>query len=193
MSENGVFQVSRKIFKNDILDEGPFTKREAFLWLIAEAAFKPKKRHVGGRTFELERGQLVHSIRFMARAWQWDKSRVLRFLKRLRKENMIYTETETASETVSRVITICNYKDYQFQPNWSETAVETEARQYRDKLEKGNKEINNKSTSVPYGRARDFEDRSRADPEAHERNLLNRDEGMEGFQKLADLLRERMH
>jgi hypothetical protein len=40
----------------------------SWLWLVAEAAWKPRVRFIGRL---LERGQLAHSTRFMAKAWCW--------------------------------------------------------------------------------------------------------------------------
>jgi hypothetical protein len=136
MSELGVFAVDRGIFDHPVLDDGePFTKREAWLWLLSEASWKAREKPGPGHLIKLSRGQLTHSIRFMANAWQWDKARVERFLGRLKTETMV----ETHSETGQTVITICKYDDYQRVSLPTKTAVETEtetrARQDRDKLE----------------------------------------------------------
>lgn len=111
MSELGVFAVDRGVFDHPILSEPnrAYSRREAWLWLLAEAAWKPRKVGRIGATIELERGQLAHSIRFMANAWGWSKSAVERFLARLKTGTMI----ETATGTGLVVITVCNYGDYQ--------------------------------------------------------------------------------
>jgi hypothetical protein len=110
MSELGVFAVDRGIFDHPLFDEGQaFTRREAWLWLVAEAAWKPRQKNIGGKVITLDRGQLAHSIRFMAKAWGWTKSTVDRFLGRLKTETMIGTESGTGFA----IITICNYNDYQ--------------------------------------------------------------------------------
>lgn len=110
MSEYGVFAVDRGIFDHPLLSTGdPFSRREAWLWLLAEAAWKPRQIVRSGIVIELQRGQLAHSIRFMADAWGWSKSAVDRFLTRLKTGTMIGTEGGTAS----LIITICNYDAYQ--------------------------------------------------------------------------------
>lgn len=110
MSELGVFAVDRGVFNHPLLSTGePYSRREAWLWLLSEAAWKPRKVGRAGAVIELERGQLAHSIRFMADAWGWSKSSVERFLTRLKTETMI----GTASGTGLLVITICNYDAYQ--------------------------------------------------------------------------------
>src|SRR5262249_10786551 len=57
-----------------------------------------------------ERGQLSHSLRYMAEAWGWRSDfRVRTFLNRLKSNAQINTQTD-AGQTV---ITICNYGRYQ--------------------------------------------------------------------------------
>lgn len=110
MSELGVFAVDRAVFSHPLLTTGePFSRREAWLWLISEAAWKPRKVGRIGAVIELERGQLAHSVRFIADAWGWSKSSVDRFLTRLKTGTMIGTSTGTGL----LVITICNYDAYQ--------------------------------------------------------------------------------
>lgn len=109
MSERGVFAVDRGIWDHPIFADEPLTEREAWTWLIAEASFKPRARNVGGKIVRLERGQLAASVRFMGDKWQWSKSRVDRFLKRLKTETMI----ETDAGTGLLIITINNYNKFQ--------------------------------------------------------------------------------
>jgi hypothetical protein len=110
MSEKGVFAIDRGIFDHPLFEtKEPFSKREAWVWMLAEAAWKPRKRVVSGKVVELQRGQFAHSIRFMADAWGWPKSTVDRFLGRLKTETMIGTDVETGQ----LIVTICNYDEYQ--------------------------------------------------------------------------------
>jgi hypothetical protein len=113
----------------------PFTEREAWAWLIAEAAFKAHRRRVGGFQVDLKRGQLAASVRFLAEKWRWHRNKVDRFLERLKIGTMIGTETGTGIT----VITICNYDKYQRvslpSETGEETATGTAAGQQRDKVE----------------------------------------------------------
>lgn len=93
-------------FKNE-----PFTEREAWVWMLGEAAFEACERRVGRTKFRLERGQFAAATRFMAARWQWSEARVRRFLERLKtKERMI----DARADADATVITVCNYDDYQF-------------------------------------------------------------------------------
>jgi hypothetical protein len=136
----GTVNISRGIWDDTAFKAQPFTEREAFMWLIMEASYKPREKRIGNIEVKLERGQLAASIRFMAEAWDWEKSTVDRFLKRLEKRDMIGTESGTGVT----VITICKYNEYQSEiscdgtdknENWDSSG--TAAGQQRDKPKKG--------------------------------------------------------
>jgi hypothetical protein len=135
MSERGVFAVDRGIFNHPVFADEPLTEREAWQWLIAEAAWRERAKRVGSVVVKLKRGQLAASVRFMAEAWGWSKSRVGRFLDRLKIETMVSTDNGTGV----LVITICNYDKYQrvSLPTGTESGTQTgtAAGQQRDKLE----------------------------------------------------------
>lgn len=122
MSERGVFAVDRGIWDHPVLQSRePFSKREAWLWMVSAATWKAKSVLVDGRRVNLGRGQLAHSIRFMAEAWRWPKSNVARFLEALKTDTMI----GTASGTSLTIITICKYDEYQRVSLPDRTAVGT--------------------------------------------------------------------
>ena len=83
--------IPRCIFADPLLQDDAYFR--AWLWLISEAAWKSRRVTViNGRTLEiveLERGQLSHSRRYMAKTWGWSEKRVRTFLKRLEKVGMI--------------------------------------------------------------------------------------------------------
>lgn len=160
MSERGVFAVDRGIFDHPLFEEERvFTRREAWLWLLSEAAWKPCRKRIGHAVIEIKRGQLSHSIRFIAAAWGWSKSRVDRFLDELRQEGMVGTTSGTGTGTGQLIITICKYSDYQRVSLPNGTASEphrgTDAGQQRDKLEDiEDKEITPSGSNEPSGVSR---------------------------------------
>jgi hypothetical protein len=110
MSERGVFAVDRGIWDHDVLsDNEPFSRREAWLWLVSEAAWKPHKRRITGRNIELDRGQYVGSLRYIASKWRWTEARVRRFLSALVSAEMVDAKTDAGVT----VLTICKYSEYQ--------------------------------------------------------------------------------
>lgn len=133
----------------------PFCRRAAWVWLIEEAAWTDRSVDIAGRTVVLRRGQLSHSIRFMAEAWKWSRSAVERFVARLQAETMI----ETATGFGQLVITVCNYDHYQtpFLPSEAQagTARGTAPGQRRDSAgtnyKEGNqgKEVNRQDATHP--------------------------------------------
>lgn len=135
MSERGVIAIDRGVFDHDCFADEPFTEREAWMWLIAEAAWKARTRRIGRVVVNLARGQLAASLRFMAERWGWNKDKVDRFLARLKNRDMIATDSATGIS----VITICNYNNYQKvslpDATSAATQTETEVRQQRDKRE----------------------------------------------------------
>lgn len=98
---------------------GEFSRADAWVWLIEEAAWKPTKARIKGQTVDLERGELTFSQRFLAEKWGWSKSRVDRFIAELRAETMIETRSKigaTAGHAAGQgqsILTICNYAKYQ--------------------------------------------------------------------------------
>jgi hypothetical protein len=145
LSERGVFALDRGWFGHPSFAAEPFTEREAWAWLISEAAFKARTKRVSSAVIALDRGQVAASLRFMAQAWQWEFSRVRRFLGRLKTDTMI----DTATQHGITVITVCNYDKYQRvslpKDTDIDTANATATQQQRHKLEE------NKYTEVEDG------------------------------------------
>lgn len=112
---NGTVNIARTIWSDAAFKDEPFTEREAFVWMIMEASWKPREKRVGSATVFLERGQLSHSIRFLAEAWGWKRNKTHRFITRLKNRDMIGTESGTGV----LVITIRKYDEFQA-PNGSE-------------------------------------------------------------------------
>lgn len=109
MSERGVFAVDRGIWADPDFADEAFSEREAFIWLVGQAAWKATRARVGSAVIELERGQCAFSTRFMAAAWKWSEARVRRFLSRLTDRKTVCTKTDARATQ----ITICNYDRFQ--------------------------------------------------------------------------------
>lgn len=109
MSERGFIAIDRGVFDHPAFAPEPFSEREAWMWLIAEAAWKPRRARVGRASFEVARGQVIHSTRFMATRWKWSEARVRRFLARLKNDALI----DALATHQATLITICKYDEYQ--------------------------------------------------------------------------------
>jgi hypothetical protein len=122
--DRGFIALYRGFFDHPMFKAEPFTEREAFVWMLMEAAHDGRRVRRGRAVIELSRGQLCHSIRFMAVAWKWrSSSRVVRFLKRLENETAIEIKTEQEATQ----ITICNYNKYQGRRDTKRNADETQS------------------------------------------------------------------
>jgi hypothetical protein len=117
--------IARNLWDDPAFQNEPFSEREAWVWMICEAAWKPREKRVGKVIVQLNRGQLAASIRFMAEAFSWHRNKADRFLKRLEKCNLIRVESGTGVN----VITLCKYNEYQLTPK----SFGTEAGQKRDR------------------------------------------------------------
>ncbi|SDP49337.1 hypothetical protein [Afipia sp. GAS231] len=152
MSINGGrFAVSRGVFDHPVFKMEPFTEREAWIWIIAQAAWKPRQvRATSGRSVqmvELDRGQFCLALRFIQAAWLWpSEKRVRTFLNRLEREGMIAVQRDA----LQNIVTVCNYNAYQFATSETDTQsdAQSDAQEKRNgrKLKKGNKSKNDKKS-----------------------------------------------
>lgn len=128
---SGWFKIERESFGHDMFAADEFSRRDAWFWLIAQAAWKPVRVKIKGHPVDLDRGELSASVREMADAWKWSKSRVNRFMAELRDAGMIAIRTrsgtnlgQTSGQTLGQtsdhaagqgksIVTICNYIKYQ--------------------------------------------------------------------------------
>jgi hypothetical protein len=135
----GYYRMARGWMEHPAFGREPFTRAQAWIWLIERAAWRDTTQPVGRHFVQVQRGQVAVAVRYLAEAWQWSKSSVDRFLTRLETGTMIGTQPGTQYT----VITICNYEKYQ--GDWDTsgtqdgTAPGTRAGHERDKEEEDNK------------------------------------------------------
>ena len=132
---NGYYVMARGWMNHPMFPSEPLCKRAAWLWLIENAGFRPRKVRLDGKEITLKRGQLIASVRHLATEWGWAPTRVHRFLKKLNRHNATGTAGATVGETAPRIITICNYDKYQATPSQGETATVVKPEQERIKEE----------------------------------------------------------
>lgn len=99
------------VFSHPALDRGPYDRRSAWLWMIANAAWHDKRINHKGKPLELKRGQLLIGRAFLAELWGWSDQNVRSFVHLLVSEKMI--EINQSNGHNANVATICNYDTYQ--------------------------------------------------------------------------------
>lgn len=150
MSEVPYIKVARGWFEHPFFEAEPLTQREAWMWLIEQAAWKKRAFRIGKHLVPVERGQIAVSVRYLALRWQWTPARVHRFLVRLESETMI----EASSTHDYTVITLCNYDKFQSERDADETPAEHSSEHQRDTSETiQKKDKKGESLSTPSARA----------------------------------------
>lgn len=124
---SGWYRMHRGWMAHAVFRDEEYSRRDAFLWMIEEAAFKPTQVHGPTGTIALERGQFSHSLRYMAAAWKWTEPRVRRYLKSTQDAKII----DAATVAGQSVITICNYDLYQATPKDADAGSDAGATQGR--------------------------------------------------------------
>lgn len=95
---------------SEVFADEALTEREAWVWLLEKAAWKPcVRRNAKGERVEIGRGQFHTSLRTLGEAWGWGKNKVSRYLERLEEHDMI----GTVAGQSGCIISICNYSKYQ--------------------------------------------------------------------------------
>ena len=121
----GYIPLSRKFFEHELWQEPRvFSRAEAFADLLRRTRFEANTSTIliGAQSVEIRRGEVVASIRFLAKNWGWSKNKVDKFLDYLVDNGMITKrkpyeiEKGTRKGTVTRaaptIIKLCNFDKY---------------------------------------------------------------------------------
>lgn len=106
----GWIRLYRKIKENKYWNEPRrFSKNEAWIDLLLSASHKYTEFILGNETIRLKRGQLLRSQVKLANEWGWNRETVATFLKMLKRDSQIDTETNNRYT----LITVLNWNFYQ--------------------------------------------------------------------------------
>jgi hypothetical protein len=151
----GYVLVARDVFSDDELldDNAPYTRRLAWLWLIAHASYKPRTISWGSIHVKLDRGDILASLRTLGKQWRWTPNRVNRFLDLLVKTERLVEHIVTEAGTVYRIVKYDTYQSPQdTSATDSGTAVNTATVQRRHKKNAGKSTgTSKKNRPVPQG------------------------------------------
>ena len=116
--DKGWISIHRKLKDHWIYkDNRVFSKFEAWIDILLEVNHSEVKTVIKETLFTVKRGESINSLDTWARRWNWNKSKVRRFLKLLQNDSMI----ELKNEHKTTRLTVCNYDSYQSQRNADET------------------------------------------------------------------------
>lgn len=107
--KKGYVPIYRTIQDNWIWNnDEPFDRRSAWIDLLLSANHKEEKILIRGQTHIIKPGQKWTSYKKLAEKWHWSYRRVLRYMKLLKSDGMIYTDG-TPSGTL---VTIVNWGNF---------------------------------------------------------------------------------
>ncbi len=106
----GWISIHRQIKDNWIWKSNePFDKRSAWIDLLLSVNHKNRKIPFENDFIEIERGQVLTSIKQLSEKWKWSRHKVSNFLDQLEQDTMI-VQVRDARKTL---ISIVNYNIYQ--------------------------------------------------------------------------------
>lgn len=115
-----------------------FSKAEAWIDILLNVNHTDKDVLIKNTIYKVKRGDSINSLDTWASRWNWNKSKVRRFLSLLQQENMIVTKNETQTTR----LTVCKYDSYQPTGNANETQVKRK-RNANDTQTTPNNNVNN--------------------------------------------------
>lgn len=103
-------RIQASLLDHPLFADAERSPSDAWLWLIAHAAWAPTQHRIGSQVVTVPVGALFVTLRGLAAAWNWKSDkRVRTFLKLLEDHGMVVTRTDAGKTQ----ITICNYTKYQ--------------------------------------------------------------------------------
>lgn len=106
----GWISIYRQIKNNWIWKSNePFDKRSAWIDLLLTVNHKNKKIPFENGFLEIERGQVLTSIKQLSEKWKWSRHKVSDFLNQLEQDTMIVQVRDNRKTLIS----IVNYSSYQ--------------------------------------------------------------------------------
>lgn len=148
---SGFITIERKLWDHPIFMPAPMTEREAWMWMIGQAAWSETKHLVGGELVKVDRGCFMVTLREMQSKFMWaSDKRVRNFLQKLENHKMIAVLAMGQRNARKTHVTICNYDEYQSKGR-TEDAPKTHQGRTKDAVKNKGTKVNNtedKSSSL---------------------------------------------
>ena len=126
--------LARKLFHDPLWTTERFSYAQAWIDLIYFAYHSDGNFKHDGKRYNLKRGQLCHSEKFLCQRWKWSRSRLRNTFRKWVKSGQItihqpiHTSIHHSIHTSihgRNIISICNYDQYQATPKGIDTSVDT--------------------------------------------------------------------
>jgi len=143
--KQGWISIYRALQDNDLWQNKPFARGQAWIDLLLLANSKDNKLFFNGKNITVKRGSFITSILKLSRRWGWSRGKVKRFLIVLESLHMLKHQTDTKSTS----ITISKYSSYQ------DTKIKNRQRTNTKRTSNGhqtdtNNNSNNSNNSIVY-------------------------------------------
>jgi len=112
--------------ENSIWTSEPFTRGQAWVDLLLLSNHSDTFYFKRGNRIDVKRGQVGRSTVELSDRWKWSRGKVERYLKQLENE----TQIEQQKNSVTTLITILNYEEYQ--GNGQQIVQQTDSRRTAD-------------------------------------------------------------
>ena len=123
-----------------------FSKLEAWLDILLTVNHSEQKILIKNTLFTVKRGESIKSLDTWANRWNWNKSKVRRFLNVLQNDNMIVTKSELKTTR----LTVCKYDSYQDVRNDNETIMKRKRNDNETQTTPNNNDINNDNKIIDH-------------------------------------------
>lgn len=139
------FAVERRVFDDEMFVGDEFSRRDAWLWLIANAARRDHSARTRGGMIRLERGDVIVGREHLAKVWKWTPSRVRTFLNQLAEAKRIkLRQSDGHHPTVAQISNYGRFQDFEApvspvkSPADRQSVASRSPHPYKEQVTKGN-------------------------------------------------------
>ncbi len=143
--QQGWIKLHRSILENFLWqEERKFSKAEAWLDLLLTANYEERKVLISGQSVDVEAGQILTTMKYLAQHWGWSGSKVKLFLNLLENEGMITTK-RTSKYTLITILKWGFYQGQEVEKNYQKNIKKLSENYQKNTTKelKNNKNINN--------------------------------------------------
>lgn len=137
--ENGYIKLYRCLQDNELWQEKPFSKGQAWIDLLLLANYKDGGYWLRGIYIKVLRGECGWSQIKLAERWGWSREKVRRYIRYLIENNQITQKTIQQNKRLTSLIIITKYEQYQL-AEATESQEKGKKRGSNNKGKKGKKE-----------------------------------------------------